>query len=150
VPSIRVRSRVDVPFEALQLHNVVPDGWADTGLSGRLFVEVRDHLIGESCTSSSSCQSRIVLFLGCRKYLLRTLYHDLLSSAKSDAMDIGDGGDELLELPQPTTGNTKPGHEPRGYFHSTLARTTFSVCFGESTILFALLMFQGLDILDAR
>jgi len=55
-----------------------------------------------------------------------------------------------MELPQPTIGNTKPGREPRGHFHSTLARTTFSVCFGESIILFTLLMFQGLDILDAR
>ena len=55
-----------------------------------------------------------------------------------------------MELPQPTTGSTKPGREPRGHFHSTLARTTFSVCFGESITLFTLLMFQGLDILDAR
>ena len=55
-----------------------------------------------------------------------------------------------MELPQPAIGNTKPEHEPSGHFHSTLARTIFSVCFGESIILFTLLMFQGLDILDAR
>ena len=93
---------------------------------------------------------RIILFLGCRKYLLRTLYHDLLKVAKDDVVDTGDGGDELLELPQPTTTGSKPGRELRGHFHSTLARTVFSVCFGESIVLFTLLMFQGLDILDVR
>ena len=94
--------------------------------------------------------SRIILFLGCRKYLLRTLYHDLLKVAKDDVLDIGDGGDELIELPQPTAAGSKPGRELRGHFHSTLARTVFSVCFGESITLFTLLMFQGLDILDVR
>lgn len=90
-----------------------------------------------------------MLFLGCRKYLLRNLYHDLLNVAKNDAVDIGDEGDELMELPQPTTGSIRPRHEPGSHFHPTLARTIFSVCFGESIVLFTLLMFQGLDIMNA-
>lgn len=90
-----------------------------------------------------------MLFLCCRKYLLRALYHDLLNTTKSDAADTGDGSEELIELPQPTTVNTKPTHELKGHLHSTLSRTIFSICFEESIVLFALLMFQGLDILDA-
>lgn len=91
---------------------------------------------------------RITLFLCCRKYLLRTLYHDLLNTTKNDASGFADGGEQLIELPQPTTANAKPTHELRGQLHSTLARAIFSICFGESVVLFILLMFQGLDILD--
>ncbi|KAF9792840.1 Abscisic acid G-protein coupled receptor-domain-containing protein [Thelephora terrestris] len=94
------------------------------------------------------CLLRITLFFGCQKYLLRTLYHDLLDATGGEVIDIGDEGEELVELPQHTGANAKPEREPRDHFHSTLARATFSTCFGESITLFALLMFQGLDILD--
>lgn len=128
--------------------NTILDGWADTGLDNNLFVEVRSS--STKYVPALDPLPRIILFLGSRKYLLRTLYHDLLNVAKNDASDTGSGGDELIELPQPTTGSAKSGHEPRGHFHSILARTVFSVCFEESVVLFTLLMFQGLDILDAR
>jgi hypothetical protein len=109
---------------------------------------------------------RLVLFLGCRKYLLRTIYHDLLqdlrntSSEKESSVvatqDAEEESDvELNALPAPSTSgpaanSLKHGGSGSGEFHSSLARSVFSFCFEESCVLFALLMCQGAGFLEPR
>lgn len=94
---------------------------------------------------------RVSVFFGCRKYLLRTIYHDLLQELRNPGSD-GDAEDsevELNPLPQPSTSAAKSvGKQTE--FHSTLARSMFSLCFEESCVLFALLMCQGVGVLEPR
>ncbi|KAI0341159.1 hypothetical protein BDW22DRAFT_1446209 [Trametopsis cervina] len=101
---------------------------------------------------------RIVLFFGSRKYLLRSLYHDLQGLSTEDESSIvsaaNDTDVELQTLPSPSSATLKP-HDAsvdaiKRTFHSTLARGIFSLCFSECCTLFLLLMFQALDVLHAQ
>lgn len=96
---------------------------------------------------------RVTIFFGCRKYLLRTIYHDLLHDLRNQDSDAGgdteDSEVELNPLPQPSTSAAKPAGK-QSEFHSALARSMFSFCFEESCVLFALLMFQGIDVMEPR
>lgn len=113
---------------------------------------------------------RFVLFFSCRKYLLRSLYHDLqdlssdtkvtvstqseVPSSTSQRIDAsGDSDYELDSLPAPNT--QAKSHDvgvkgKKGSLHSVLARTAFSVCFSECCIMFLMLMAQGMDTFDPR
>ncbi|KAG6915479.1 hypothetical protein DXG01_011310 [Tephrocybe rancida] len=101
---------------------------------------------------------RILLFLGCRKYLLKSLYSDLRTLSSDPASDLTppatpntaqDGGIELDTLPTPATqsksGKTGSYSDARS-MHSTVARTVFSLMFAESSMMFFVLMLQGLNI----
>ncbi|CAL1698439.1 unnamed protein product [Somion occarium] len=100
---------------------------------------------------------RAGLFYTSRKYLLRSLYHDLkdLSTDTETYNPVSTQDDddtvELDSLPvtSPSTKNHAV-HTRKRTFHSLLSRTLFSLSFSESCTLFILLMFQGLDILHAR
>jgi hypothetical protein len=87
---------------------------------------------------------RVGLFLGCRNYLLRTVYHDLLRDSSNG--DPEESEVELDPLPQPSSARISQKTE----FHSILARSLFSICLEESCVLFALLMCQGFGILEPR
>jgi len=102
------------------------------------------------------------LFFSCRKYLLRSLYHDLqdLSSEKvvPSQAELGSStrpvtnvqsGIELATLPSPSTHSTSSAGKSRS-LHSSVARTIFSVCFSESCVMFFFLLCQGLDLFDSR
>ncbi|EPS96199.1 hypothetical protein FOMPIDRAFT_161929 [Fomitopsis schrenkii] len=104
------------------------------------------------------CTSRLCLFLACRKYLLRNLYHDLQDLSGRRNSDPGTppvadvGNIEMETLPEPSTAAVKRvsalvGQRP---FHSVLSRSLFSLCFSESCTLFLLLMSQALELLDTR
>ncbi|KZT00623.1 uncharacterized protein LAESUDRAFT_687929 [Laetiporus sulphureus 93-53] len=101
---------------------------------------------------------RSILFLACRKYLLRALYHDLQdlsthSSAHAVTPPAADTDDvELEALPTPSTSTAKrsPVLPTARHFHSTLARSLFSLCFSESCTLFLMLMSQAIDVFDNR
>lgn len=102
---------------------------------------------------------RVALFFSCRKYLLRSLYHDLQNlsieadQAATSSLTV-DTDVELEILPSPSTATLKPPGSPaltiKRTFHSTVARAIFSLCFSESCTLFLLLMLQALDILHPR
>ncbi|EPQ55979.1 hypothetical protein GLOTRDRAFT_40958, partial [Gloeophyllum trabeum ATCC 11539] len=91
---------------------------------------------------------RCLLFASCRKYLLRSLYHDLQSLSLPGEPGVMHSDDvELTTLPAPSTSAALKRKRP---LHSTLSRGLFAICFSESCVLFFLLMCQGLDILDPR
>ncbi|KII90101.1 hypothetical protein PLICRDRAFT_174887 [Plicaturopsis crispa FD-325 SS-3] len=126
-----------------------------------------DNVVIETAVISSL---RFVLFFSCRKYLLRSLYHDLqdlssdtkvtvstqseVPSSTSQRIDAsGDSDYELDSLPAPNT--QAKSHDvgvkgKKGSLHSVLARTAFSVCFSECCIMFLMLMAQGMDTFDPR
>ncbi|KAH7924192.1 hypothetical protein BV22DRAFT_1196119 [Leucogyrophana mollusca] len=74
-----------------------------------------------------------VLFLCCRVFLQRKLYSDLQSLTSQEALPPS------ASTPKPSTARS---------WHSYLGQSCFSLCFSESTILFAMLMCQGLDLLE--
>ncbi|KAH9929419.1 Abscisic acid G-protein coupled receptor-domain-containing protein [Fomitopsis serialis] len=102
--------------------------------------------------------SRLCLFLACRKYLLRHLYHDLQDLSAQRTTDPGTppvaeaDNIELETLPEPSTATVKRASSLVGQrpFHSVLARSLFALCFSESCTLFLLLMCQAFDVLDPR
>ncbi|TFL00006.1 Abscisic acid G-protein coupled receptor-domain-containing protein [Pterulicium gracile] len=105
-----------------------------------------------------SISLRVVLFATCRKYLLRTLYHDLRRHAGSDVSISSrsavpdDDEIELSALPIPTSASHAPavaGTKPRHKLplHSKIARISFAACFSECCMMFAMLMAQGVGVL---
>ncbi|TCD62664.1 hypothetical protein EIP91_006586 [Steccherinum ochraceum] len=105
---------------------------------------------------------RGVLFYTCRRYLLRSLYHDLqdlssegrvISPAELDADAL-----ELETLPTHSvskapisTSAANHGAASRNrIFHSFISRTLFALSFSESCTLFLLLMCQGLEIFHPK
>ncbi|OCH88954.1 hypothetical protein OBBRIDRAFT_813398 [Obba rivulosa] len=103
---------------------------------------------------------RVALFFACRKYLLQNLYHDLqgLSSEHTSTppfLDSTEDSVELDSLPQPSTTSASaapalPIMKGKRSFHSVLSRSLFALCFTESCMMFGLLMFQALGVLQAR
>ncbi|GLB44430.1 putative the Golgi pH regulator (GPHR) family N-terminal [Lyophyllum shimeji] len=109
---------------------------------------------------------RILLFLGCRKYLLRSLYSDLQTLSSSDsttpddddtppATPSPDSGIELSSLPAPvTTPKSSKGKDSSRSdahsLHASLSRAVFSLMFAESSMMFFVLMLQGLDVFSPR
>lgn len=108
------------------------------------------------------CCHRGVLFYTCRRYLLRSLYHDLqdlssegrvISPAELDADAL-----ELETLPTHSvskapisTSAANHGAASRNrIFHSFISRTLFALSFSESCTLFLLLMCQGLEIFHPK
>ncbi|KAF5310484.1 hypothetical protein D9611_012321 [Ephemerocybe angulata] len=91
---------------------------------------------------------RLGLLLGCRKYLLKTLYPDLRSlSSPTHGSDI-----ELDTLPAPSTTPKSANPTDTAYLHGIVASLLFSWTFAECCMLFILLVMQGADIMssDAR
>ncbi|KAG2078386.1 hypothetical protein BDR04DRAFT_1086651 [Suillus decipiens] len=72
------------------------------------------------------------LFISCRIFLQKKLYKDLQQLAPQDTLP----GSAQSSSIQP--------------WHSTLAQTCFSLCFSECSILFCMVMCQGLDWLEPR
>ncbi|KAJ2985789.1 hypothetical protein NUW54_g10030 [Trametes sanguinea] len=98
---------------------------------------------------------RAGLFYACRRFLLRTLYHDLqdLSAKAANApgtpVVVFDAGETELEtLPTSSSvGAATTSNLPRKRpFHSALSRGLFSLCFSETCTLFLLLILQALDM----
>lgn len=102
---------------------------------------------------------RASFFYASRKYLLRALYHDLKSLTLS-ANDADDGAlevdvdIELDELPEPVSSNSASpsmtSTKRQSVLHSTIARTSFSLCFSESCTLFLLFMCQELHVFQPK
>ncbi|KNZ76649.1 Golgi pH regulator, partial [Termitomyces sp. J132] len=102
--------------------------------------------------------SSIPLFLSCRKYLLRSLYSDLRNLSSDPASEVTppttpstaqDIGIELNALPPPVSQGRSDKITPyleSKSFHSTVARSVFSIMFAESSMMFFVLMLQGLNI----
>ncbi|KAF8064353.1 G protein-coupled receptor 89 [Lyophyllum atratum] len=106
---------------------------------------------------------RILLFLGCRKYLLRSLYSDLRSLSSDPISDVTppatpntaqlDSGIELSALPAPATQSKSGKGASRSdakFLHSTVARTVFSLMFAESSMMFFVLILQALSVFSPR
>lgn len=102
---------------------------------------------------------RASFFYASRKYLLRALYHDLKSLTLS--ANDGDNGAlevdvdiELDELPEPVSSNSASpsvtSTKRQSVLHSTIARTSFSLCFSESCTLFLLFMCQELHVFQPK
>lgn len=95
---------------------------------------------------------RAAIFLAVRKYLLRSLYHDLQGlSAETEPLTAAlQDGVELDTLPTPSTAGLSPKEhalaQQRRPLHSTISRAIFALCFSESLTLFALLMCQALEL----
>ena len=96
------------------------------------------------------------MFYASRKYLLRSLYHDL-QGIYPDSGRISTNETEEVELEVlPTTAvpsgspRTSPSSSRKRAFHSAISRTLFSISLSESCVLFILLMCQGLDIFHPR
>ncbi|KAI5888025.1 uncharacterized protein SCHCODRAFT_02639516 [Schizophyllum commune H4-8] len=87
-------------------------------------------------------------FLGCRRYLLHSLYADLqdLSLPSVPATDAAPKSPEieLESLPMPSGAPAQ--QSTRSTLHSTVSRNIFALCFSETCTMFFLLMFQGLSI----
>ncbi|KIJ18097.1 hypothetical protein PAXINDRAFT_110556 [Paxillus involutus ATCC 200175] len=77
----------------------------------------------------------LILFLCCRVFLQKKLYNDLQHLAPT-AQD---------SLPQSATALNPSSTKS---WHSTLAQSSFSICFTECCVLFAMLMGQGFNLLD--
>ncbi|KAG6374112.1 G protein-coupled receptor 89 [Boletus reticuloceps] len=77
----------------------------------------------------------VCVFLSCRIFLQRGLYNELrvLASATQDALPPS------VTMPKPSA--TKS-------WHSELSQSSFSICFTECCMLFAMLLCQGFNILD--
>ncbi|KAF9262093.1 hypothetical protein L218DRAFT_868670 [Marasmius fiardii PR-910] len=111
---------------------------------------------------------RFLLFFGCRKLLIRSIYSDLryLSVTSSDTSTTpgvlfpptptteAEGYIRLDPLPAPATQSTdtvgKGKNARQITLHSTISRTVFAACFSECCMLFLLLMAQGLEIFEPR
>lgn len=95
---------------------------------------------------------RAAIFFAVRKYLLRSLYHDLQGlSAETEPLTAAlQDGVELDTLPTPSTAGLSPKEhalaQQRRPLHSTISRAIFALCFSESLTLFALLMCQALEL----
>ncbi|KAL1734583.1 Abscisic acid G-protein coupled receptor-domain-containing protein [Schizophyllum commune] len=87
-------------------------------------------------------------FLGCRRYLLHSLYADLqdLSLPSGPATDAVPKSPEieLESLPMPSGAPAQ--QSTRSTLHSAVSRNIFALCFSETCTMFFLLMFQGLSI----
>ena len=101
--------------------------------------------------------SRVALFFSCRKFLLRTLYHDLRSLSSDELQSGGhervDSDFELDGLPTPVAAiqiNDSPKVTRHNSLHSVLARSLFSACFSESCTMFLMLMAQGFAVFRAK
>lgn len=111
---------------------------------------------------------RIMLLLGCREFLFRSLYTDLQALSSESAGPVmaenvsaaapTTGGRsvldenqqqvfELQELPNPVTVNTMHVFKSSSFpgLRSSVARTVFAVVFVESCMMFFVLMLQGLE-----
>ncbi|KAG8993196.1 hypothetical protein FRB94_010952 [Tulasnella sp. JGI-2019a] len=168
---------------------------------------LRSELVAETAVITTV---RVGLFYFCRKYLLRSLYHDLRvlssqslsSAAQPSTASTSSVGLEALSAHSPSTSILLPGKSPiseladvegedengvlpspsstprrkgkafgwpstflyrrtslsnaptiigmEGNFQSTLARTTFAMCFSESCVLFLILILQATGTLAAR
>ncbi|EKM52448.1 uncharacterized protein PHACADRAFT_164382 [Phanerochaete carnosa HHB-10118-sp] len=99
---------------------------------------------------------RAAIFLSARRYLLRSLYHDLqgLSAETEPLNPVAQDDVELDTLPTPSTAGLAPKEHalvPRKRaLHSTISRAIFALCFSESLTLFILLMCQALDVFHSR
>ncbi|OSC96409.1 hypothetical protein PYCCODRAFT_1421048 [Trametes coccinea BRFM310] len=99
--------------------------------------------------------ARGALFYASRRFLLRTLYHDLqdLSAKAANApgtpVVVFDAGETELET-LPTSNSAGAASAPnlprKRPFHSALSRALFSLCFSETCMLFLLLILQALDM----
>jgi hypothetical protein len=90
---------------------------------------------------------RLALFVTCRNFIDKSLYHELKQISQSTSADIPV---ELETLPSPSA-TPRPGRRlTNDTSHSLLSKTLFSLCFSESCTLFLLLMCQALDALDTR
>lgn len=108
-------------------------------------------------TAETEVSCRAALFLSCRKFLLRTLYHDLQSLSSEESQSGGherlDSDFELDSLPTPASAtkvNGSPKVKKQDSLHSILARSLFSASFSESCTMFLMLMAQGLAMFRAR
>jgi hypothetical protein len=91
--------------------------------------------------------SRLALFVTCRNFIDKSLYHELKQISQSPSAEILV---ELETLPSPSA-TPRPGRRlTNDTSHSLLSKTLFSLCFSESCTLFLLLMCQALDALDTR
>ena len=83
----------------------------------------------------TNVEPSICIFVCCRIFLRRGLSNDsgFLASATQDG------------LPQSAT---MPKSNPTKLWHSVLAQSSFSICFTECCMLFAMLLCQGFDLLD--
>ena len=89
---------------------------------------------------------RLALFVTCRKFIDKSLYHELKQISQPSSAEIPV---ELDTLPSPSA--TSTGRRlTNDTSHSLLSKTLFSLCFSESCTLFLLLMCQALDVLDTR
>ncbi|TRM55151.1 Abscisic acid G-protein coupled receptor-domain-containing protein [Schizophyllum amplum] len=77
-------------------------------------------------------------FLGCRRYLIHSLYADLQDLSLPETASI-----ELETLPMPSGASAQP---TRSTLHSTISRVVFASCFTETCMMFFLLLSQGLSI----
>ncbi|KAH9985916.1 Abscisic acid G-protein coupled receptor-domain-containing protein [Russula vinacea] len=90
---------------------------------------------------------RLALFVTCRNFIDKSLYHELKQISQSTSAEIPI---ELETLPSPSA-TPRPGRKlANDTSHSLLSKTLFSLCFSESCTLFLLLMCQALDALDTR
>ncbi|KZP33174.1 G protein-coupled receptor 89 [Athelia psychrophila] len=102
----------------------------------------------------AACVLRTGLFFSCRKFLIRSLYHDLqdLSTTEAPSSHL-DVDLELEMLPTAATQSGKPisatlgGKTP---LHLVLSRSLFSASFSESCMMLLMLMFQGIDLFRPR
>ncbi|TFK19653.1 hypothetical protein FA15DRAFT_674243 [Coprinopsis marcescibilis] len=93
---------------------------------------------------------RLILILGCRKYVLRTVHSTL--KTLSVPHKVHGSEVELGELPLPTT------HTPKsaGFsanpiaLHSKVSGTVFAWAFAECCMMFALLVLQGMNVFTPR
>ncbi|KAG7087788.1 hypothetical protein E1B28_013729 [Marasmius oreades] len=108
--------------------------------------------------------TRLLLFFGCRKLLIRNLYSDLrhISSTSTQfppTPTTATGAEaedseyiRLDSLPTPATQNRDniKTLTRRSTLHSTISRTVFACCFSECCMLFLLLMAQGMEVFETR
>ncbi|KAH6912215.1 G protein-coupled receptor 89 [Coprinopsis sp. MPI-PUGE-AT-0042] len=92
--------------------------------------------------------TRLVLLLGCRKYLLRVVYSNLktISGSDKDRENV-----ELDVLPTPSTHTPKTSRfaADSGTLHSLISSTVFSWAFAECCMMFILLVLQGMNVFSS-
>jgi hypothetical protein len=94
---------------------------------------------------------RATLWVCCQKFLVRSLYHDLRGIATEHGTAHASAESlELGALPAPVSAGAGGGGG--GGAQKTapvaLARLAFALCFGESCVMFLLLMAQAADVLS--
>jgi hypothetical protein len=110
---------------------------------------------------------RLPLFLGCRRFLLRSLYSDLQTLSSGPALEPQSpltpghsrghgsfGSIELDSLPLPASAGSTPSKSKfaptnTASLHSAAAGNVFSLVFTESSMMFFVLMLQGASLLDS-